>query len=157
MSVTKLSPHPGQAGHTATKTIAYLKPQGTTLLQTLLRELLTNSLLPRCYWLKRHKPVCMSRDQAVSQAELSLAIVFVHVDARYQKGRPGNCAVEDLMIKIILRMMMVVMVSSLCRHCVIARTWYVRSLSWLVREKLWTIPPVRSCSAFVVKPLWSAS
>ena len=78
----------------------------------------------------------MSRDQAVSQAELSLAIVFVHVDARYQKGRPGNCAVEDLMIKIILRMMMVVMVSSLCRHCVIARTWYVRSLSWLVREKL---------------------
>ena len=78
----------------------------------------------------------MSRDQAVSQAELSLTIVFVHVDARYQKGRPGNCAVEDLMIKIILRMMMVVMVSSLCRHRVIARTWYVRSLSWLVREKL---------------------
>ena len=77
----------------------------------------------------------MSRNQAVSQAELSLAIVFVHVDARYQKGRPGNCAVEDLMIKIILRMIMVVMVS-LCRHCVIARTWYVRSLSWLVREKL---------------------
>ena len=48
----------------------------------------------------------MSRDQAVSQAELSLAIVFVHVDARYQKGRPGNCAVEDLRIRIIIRMVM---------------------------------------------------
>ena len=46
----------------------------------------------------------MSRDQAVSQAELSLAIVFVHVDARYQKGRPGNCAVEDLMMRIMIRM-----------------------------------------------------
>ena len=38
----------------------------------------------------------MSRDQAVSQAELSLAIVFVHVDAGYQQGRPGHCAVENL-------------------------------------------------------------
>ena len=44
----------------------------------------------------------MSCDQAVSQAELSLAIVFVHVDAGYQKGRPGNCAVEDLMMRIII-------------------------------------------------------
>ena len=59
-------------------------------------------MLSRWYGLKRCKPVRMSRDEAVSQTELSLTIVFVHVDARYQKGRPGNCAVEDLMIRIII-------------------------------------------------------
>ena len=36
-------------------------------------------------------------------------------------------------------------------------TWYVRRRSWLLREKLWTIPPVKSCRAFVVKPECRAS
>ena len=37
------------------------------------------------------------------------------------------------------------------------RTWYVKRRSWLFREKLWTIPPVRSWRALVVKPWWRAS
>ena len=36
-------------------------------------------------------------------------------------------------------------------------TWYVRNLSCCDRLKLWTIPPVRSCSALVVKPVCKCS
>ena len=41
-------------------------------------------------------PISMSCDKAVPEPELSFAIVFVHVDAGYQQGRPGHCAVENL-------------------------------------------------------------
>ena len=40
-------------------------------------------------------PISMSCDKAVPEPELSFAIVFVHVDAGYQQGRPGHCAVEN--------------------------------------------------------------
>ena len=63
------------------------------------------------------------------------------------KGTESNDTPTELMLAI----------NSVERGTALFKTWYVRNLSCCERLKLWTIPPVRSCRALVVKPVCRCS
>ena len=65
MGVTKLTTHPRKAGHTGNE------------------KIIISDFFKVCI---KDQPVGMSCDKAVPEAELSFAVVLVHVDAGYQQG-----------------------------------------------------------------------